>query len=208
MHNFDVSKPGATWIMLDPMPWYPEGKSPFASKSAFVLAWQPCGNLCALLCRLSPLPQVLEQLDPWGWALGVQAQVGWVVRELPCEEAALRVGHHRQVASVLAAQGCDSEGGAVGVVGVHLRLVGVSIHISAQKKREKGQGRKVRNGFKDEDDNTKTEAVSLEDIGCPWCLQQMDRCFVETGVQLRACPSHTAQQDNVNERVGNDHNSQ
>lgn len=126
--------------MLESTPRYPEGDRSVGSMHAFVLAWKLCGNLCALLCRLSPLPQVLEQLDPWGWALGVQAQVGWVVRELPCEEAAFRVGHHRQVAAVLAAQGCDSEGGAVGVVRVHLCLVSVSIHVSAAE--QEGGGTK------------------------------------------------------------------
>jgi len=43
-----------------------------------------------------------------------------VVGQLPREEAALRVGHHRQVAPVGAAEGRDAVGGPVGVEGVGL----------------------------------------------------------------------------------------
>lgn len=66
-----------------------------------------------ILCchvSLSPLPSILEQLQPRGRPVRVQPQVLRVVRQLPSQEAALWVGHHSQVAPVGTAQAGDAHG--------------------------------------------------------------------------------------------------
>ena len=77
-------------------------------------------RLCRRRVRLGPLARVLEQPQPRRGAVGVEPGAGRVVRELPREEAALGVRHHRQVAAVGAAHGGDAERRAVGVEGVRL----------------------------------------------------------------------------------------
>lgn len=87
---------------------------------------------------LRPLPCILEQLEPRRRALWLQANVLRVVWQLPCEEAALRVGHHCQVAAVCTAQRCNAQRGAVGVEGVGLCgcALRVNIPAAAEKDRE------------------------------------------------------------------------
>ncbi len=93
---------------LHPIP--PFSHAPAHSHPSLSLSPSPISSLLG-----TPGRRVLEQAQPGPRARRVDARVGGGPGALPPQEAALRVGHHRQVAAVGRAERGDAVGRAVGV---------------------------------------------------------------------------------------------